>query len=271
MSEQITAPGIYPDLPNDVYHAQRDSLSSTGARRILETCPAKFRYGKSEHKPEFDLGTAAHKLILGDGPELLEVAAKDWRTKKAQEEQQQARAEGKVPLLSKDYAAVHAMADAIRKDPLATAALAEPGRVELSAFWRDETGVLLRCRPDLLTDRWVVDYKSTTDASKNGFAKSIYNFGYYIQASWYLAGLTALGLADEDTPFLFVAQEKAAPYLVTVHQLDDDAMRLGREKARRAIDLFAACLAADSWPGYASDVLLTSLPAYALKELEYAQ
>ena len=86
MTIQITSPGIY-DMPAETYHADpvpAGSLSSTGARRILPPgCPALFRYEQQNgtgHRPEFDFGTAAHKLVLGVGPKLKRINAKDWRT-----------------------------------------------------------------------------------------------------------------------------------------------------------------------------------------------
>jgi len=266
---EITEPGVYPGLPAEVYHAQRDSLSSSGARRILETCPAKFRYGKQEHKPEFDLGHAAHALVLGDGPVLAVIDATDWRTKRAQAERDAAREQGHVPLLRSEYEQVVAMARALREHPLAAALLAEEGAAEQSIFWRDrETGVMLRCRPDWMTPRWYVDYKTTADASPDAIARSIHKWGYHQQAAFYLDGLTAGGF--EDLPILFIFQERTAPYLVTVVQLDEQAMAIGAQRNRRAIDLFAECLHTGHWPGYANDVVLTSLPPYALRDLEYS-
>ncbi len=266
----ITEPGVY-EMSAEAYH-RHDSLSSSGARKLLPpSCPAKFRYGKNEHSTAFDIGHAAHKLVLGEGPELVEVDAKDWRTKVAQQAQADAYAAGAVPLLTEQLEAVHEMAAAIRRHPLASILLESgTGVAEQSIFWRDPvTDVMLRCRPDWLTPRWVVDFKTTASAAPDAFAKSVYNFGYYIQAPWYLAGLAAVGLAEPDAPFLFVAQEKTPPYLVAVHQLDDAAMAAGAAQMRQAIDLYATCLAADDWPGYPVEVVTTSLPRWA-PELEPA-
>src|SRR5438270_12221695 len=105
LTEPVTAPGVY-DLPEYVYHADPvpgGSLSQSGAKKLLATCPARFRYER-DHPPAptdaMELGTAAHKLVLGIGPDLVEVEAKDWRTKAAQEAAEVARARGAVPVLS---------------------------------------------------------------------------------------------------------------------------------------------------------------------------
>lgn len=265
----IAEPGVY-DIDADVYHSHA-SLSSSGARAILPpSTPAAFRYGVRTQKTAWDMGHAAHLRVLGEGPELVEVKARDWRTKAAQTARDEAYARGAVPLLTEQIRTVDAMADAVRRHPLASRLLTPgDGVAERSLFWRDEeTGVMLRCRPDWLTSRWCVDYKSTTCAENTAFAKSAYSYGYYIQAPFYLAGLAALGTPRE--AFMFIAQEKTPPYLVNVVQLDDEAMAAGAAQMRRAINLYAQCMADGDWPGYPLDVPTLALPHWAMRELEDA-
>jgi hypothetical protein len=83
-----------------------------------------------------------------------------------------------------------------------------------------------------------------------------------MQAAWYMDMVTALGLA-EDVAFVFIVQEKTAPYLVTVCELDAEAIRIGRELNRQAIDLYAMCQSDGVWPGYTDEVALVSLPTWA--------
>ncbi|RVW06250.1 PD-(D/E)XK nuclease-like domain-containing protein [Rhodococcus spongiicola] len=271
MSDIVDAEGLYADIPDHVYHSDKNSLSSSGARALLAS-PARYRY-RLDHPPEpkdhFDFGHAAHSLILGVGAELVRIDADEWRTKAIKDVVAAVRAEGKVPLKPADYDTVHAMADQLCTHPIA-AMLFRDGQAELSGFWRDDhTGMWLRVRPDWLPTQGsgrqiIVDYKTTTSADPKHFAKAAYDYGYHQQAPWYIDGLTALGLGD-DPAFVFVAQEKTAPYLVSVIELDDDAVALGRQRNREAIDLYAHCQATDTWPDYGQDVHRVSLPAYAFK------
>src|SRR5690606_6451240 len=122
----VTEPGIY-DIDVDDYH--RDpvpggSLSSSGARDLLPpSCPAKFRYDRDNPGPtskrHFDLGHAAHKLVLGVGAPLVVIEADSYRTKAAQEQQKAAHLAGHVPLLEHEHEQVQAMAAAIREHPIA--------------------------------------------------------------------------------------------------------------------------------------------------------
>jgi hypothetical protein len=274
------ASGVY-EMSDAKYHADPvpgGSLSSTGARRLLPpSCPALYRHAADnppEAKTTFDFGHAAHKLVLGAGADLVVVNADDWRTKAAREQQDLARFEGKTPILEGDMGVVTDMADAIRQKPLA-AALFDPerGKPEQSLFWTDaETGICRRARLDWLPDpsdsgRMILaDYKTSRSAEPAAFSKSCGSYGYHQQAAWYMDAVKALVLA-EDVAFVFVVQEKTAPYLVTVCELDETALRIGRELNRRAIEVFAECQSANTWPGYLdNDVAHISLPHWLVQQ-----
>lgn len=273
--EPITLAGVY-DIPADVYHADPvpgGSLSSSGARKLLPpSCPALYRWER-DHPPAttkaFDMGHAAHKLVLGIGAELVVVDAGDWRTKAARHARDEAHAAGYVPLLMADWHQVEAMAAALREHPLATALFnPQTGWAERSLFWVDQaTGVWLRARLDWLpgyeTGQRVIfaDYKTCHSASPDALTRAMADHGYPQQADWYLDGAKALGLADR-AAFVFVCQEKTPPYLVTVAEPDTIAMQRARHLNRQAIALYADCVANDRWPGYADDVELIPLPGW---------
>lgn len=260
------------DMPEALYHAH-PALSSSGARKLLPpSCPAIYKWER-DNPPQaskaLDLGTAAHKQVLGVGPKLAVVDAADWRTKAAQEAREQARAAGAVPLLAHEYANVTAMGDALRAHPLASALL-DPavGRHEQSLFWLDtKHGVQRRARLDVLPESVdehmsIVDYKTTVSAEPSAVARSIANYGYHFQAAWYIDAVVALGLASTAS-MLFIFQEKTPPYLITVAEPDPDAILVGRAKNDRALEVYAECVATDTWPGYSSGIETVALPAWA--------
>ena len=131
---------------------------------------------------------------------------------------------------------------------------------------------MLRCRLDWLPKpsgrRLIVaDYKTARSAEPEQFVKSAADHGYHQQAAWNLDLISALELGEEPV-FVFVVQEKTAPYLVSVVQLDATALRIGRHLNRRAIDVYAECVRTDVWPGYANDVALVPLPAWYERRYE---
>lgn len=279
---EITEPGVY-DIPEDVYH--RDpvpggSLSQSGAKKLLaEGGPARYRWQLDHPEPSseaMELGTAAHKLVLGSGPELVEVKEKNWRKDDAKDAAEAARAAGKVPLLTHQLEQVHAMAAAIRKVPLAVALLdRDRGMLaELSAFWVDgRFGVWRRARFDAVRiDRargipLAGDYKTCASAAPEAFARAIDSYCYNQQSEWYRDAYEAIfGVRPE---FLFIAQEKEPPYLVAVYGVDAESAAIGAAANDRALAVWRDCREAEAsgsehaWPGYSTEITYLALPRWS--------
>lgn len=212
------------------------------------------------------LGSAVHTKILE--PHLFEqeyalAPAVDRRTKDGKQAWADAAAGGATLLSAADWDVLLGMDDAVRRHLAASRLLGRAGAAETSHLWVDSvTGIQCKCRPDWLTeDGWVVDLKTTEDASPSGFAKSAANFRYHVQAAWYLDGLRACGL--EPKGFIFIAVEKRPPYAVATYLAADDMIAAGQAEARRCLDRIAECRANDNWPGYGDTVQLLSLPKWA--------
>jgi hypothetical protein len=277
----VDEPGIY-DIDIDDYH--RDpvpggSLSSSSARKLLPpSCPAKFRWEQDHPGPtskrHFDLGHAAHMLVLGAGPELVVIDAPNYKTKAAQAVQAEAHACGAVPLLTHEHDQVLAMAAAIRQHPIAGPLFdPEHGTPEISLIWQDgPTGIMRRARFDWLPHQYegrrliIPDYKTCRSADLTALSKAVNDHGYHLQARWYLDGAQALGLAGPDSAFVFVCQEKDPPYVVSIVELDSTALRIAEAKNRRAIQIYAYCTERNEWPAYHEAIALLSLPRWAEME-----
>lgn len=272
-------PGLYRGLDEATYHAD-PALSSSGAKTLLK-CPALFDHHRKHGRPPkraFDVGSAAHRMVLGAGAPLARIPAGDYRTKRAKLMQRVARAFDWTPVLAHEHDHVSAMAEALRADPIA-AALLDPasGDPEVSIVWDDPaTGVRCRIRLDFLPhldarDRLiVVDYKTTQDASDDACERSIGRFRYHIQEGFYVDGVAAhFGIDTTDIAFVFVFQETEPPYLVNIGETPWDARRAGQHAAHRAREIFAECSAAGTWPGYSTGKVSTfELKPWTLKETE---
>lgn len=286
MTATITEPGVY-SMPADEYH--RDpvpggSLSQSGAKLLLKA-PAKFAYDRAHPSVgtrSMNLGTAAHALVLGAGapittvPDELLSADGAARSAAAREWKAGAIADGITVVSPAELDTITAMAERLRSHPIAGKLLTGEGVAEQAMFWRDEaTDVWRRGLVDWTTtyrslygnDYPVIcDYKTTTDASPDGFARSVYTYGYHQQDAWYRDGYATL--RDVEPDFLIIAQETTPPYLVAVYQLDAFAQRAGEALNRRAIDLYARCVKTDTWPGYDEDVTLLALPPWAEHDMD---
>ena len=281
-SPLIDTPQYVADMTEGTYHADPvsgGSLSCSMAKVLIRPGgPAKLRH-QLDHgtKPKrvFDLGHAAHLLVLGKGLPLA-IIPDDYlgsngaaSTKAAKEFIDTARAEGKVPLKTSEAQQITDMADALTANPEADEVLhAEARQVELSAFAQDEqTGVWLRCRFDLVAPGVVADYKTAADADPSKFARrTMLDLGYHMQAAHYLDMAHCLGLANPDAGFAFIVQEKEPPYLAAVVTVGDDYLALGRRDMRTAIDLWAECNRTGQWPGYPATI--AEPPKWALDELD---
>lgn len=270
----ITEPGLYPELTNTQYHAD-PALSASGAKDILQA-PAIYKHHREHpvHKDVYDFGSLVHTLVLRDETEAVVVVDADsWRGAAAREIRDEARKNGAIACLRKEHEKAKAMADAVKAHPLA-AALLEDGRAEQSVFWQHPTGVMLRARfdwyPNPKTGRpfVLVDYKTAVNGNPDDFNKTIASNGYDLQWAFYTAAARSLG--HDDPELLFVAQEKEAPYLVSVNGLDIEAKQIAKARMDRAVRIYAECMETDTWPGYPGDVNYLSLPLWFIRENEDA-
>lgn len=270
-------PGIYDGLPADTYHADdvcpEPTLSASIAALMCSRSP---RHAWTDHprlnpnytpqaRPAFDLGTTVHALLLNGEQACRVIDAPDWRTKDAKAERDQARAEGHIPLLAKDWARVQDMAAAVQAQLPAWEAdppLLTDGRPEQTLIWR-EAGVTCRARLDWLRDdRLAVDDVKSTAASAHpqDWQRRMWDMGSDVQVAMYIRGVKAL--AGTEPLFRFVVCENTPPYAVSVVSLAPSALALANEKVGWAIAKWRDCLQSGEWPAYGTRVAHVELSPY---------
>jgi hypothetical protein len=249
---------------NAEYHAD----PAVSASHLHAVAASPYHYWKRHLDPNrqqleptaaMRLGTLVHCAVLEPDELLQRYGVCGPRNTKAGKEQAAAMAADGIEAVSEtDMTLALSMAAAVREHP-AAAALLQAGKAEQSFWWDDmTTGLRCKCRPDWCRGGTLVDLKTTTDASPAGFAKSVANFRYHVQAAHYLAGTFA-------ERFVFIAVEKTYPYAVGVYKLDAEAMAHGAELRRVNMQTIADCRAIGEWPGYSTGVESLSLPSWALK------
>lgn len=259
--------GKYASIPDDVYHADLTSLSSSGARALLRGTAEEFDYNRrkpSDPNKNYDFGHAAHKMVLGVGSKLAlldpkvcghtkdgKVAANPASTSEWKAAAAAARKRGQLPIAKWDMEKAQTMAGKVFQHRIARRLLSDV-EAEHSIYWHDdETGVRRRIRPDAMPVKGrpiVIDYKTAADASDAAFERSVAEYGYHMQQAFYEDGLAELGLVD--VGFLFVVQSKTAPYSVNVCQIRPEIVELGRRQNRVAIEIFDRCSSSGVWPGW---------------------
>jgi len=274
----------------DEYHgdpAEQPSLSKSIMQKLLFEIPKKAfiahprlnpDFEKRADEAKFDIGTAAHSLLL-EGEDNCEIIFEDsWRSKASQDKRDDAREEGRTPLLEHQYdktiIMVEAAHDQIKacKD-LGIENLHEDGDAELALIWneKDEIGRQSwhRIRPDWMSnDRKVtLDYKTTgTSADPNEFSRMIFNMGYELQEGYYKRGIKAI--TSIDTKFIFVVQENKPPYLCSFIGLSPMFQEIGKQKMDQGIFLWNSCIESGVWPAYPDKVCYVEPPGWAMAKNE---
>lgn len=249
------------DIPEADYFAN-PRLSQSQAKTLLAN-PARYQWeltAPREDKPHFDIGHAAHTLILGTGAPIATIDVDARRGKAWTDAADEARADGCVPLTRKESEAVHAMRDAVYDHAGARALLELGGESEKTVLWDDE-GVACRGRVDRLAPGLILDVKTAADASPDGFAKSAANYGYDMQHAAYTRAVQAA--TGDATPFVFLVVEKAPPHYVALYVLPPEATDRGERRWLDALDLYRRCTETDTWPAYGDEVNVLPWPRWA--------
>jgi len=274
---RVAGAGAY-DLSEAAYHADpapAPSLSASMAKIILDRSlrhawcahPRLNPNVADDNAAKFDLGQAAHALMLGSHERFAVIDAADWRTKEAKAQRDAAYDDGRIPLLVEQWAEVRAMVEAGRAQLRCHRDAADAftdGRPEQALIWQ-EGPVWCRSRLDWKPNRGVIfdDYKTTgVSAHPDAFARQIVAMGYDVQAAFYRRGIRAvLGIADPQ--FRFVVQETSAPFALSVIGLAPAWIDMADRKVDEALRLWSHALATDCWPGYPSLTAYVDPPAWA--------
>lgn len=280
---KIEKAGIYRGIESAHYFADpapRPSLSQSIAKILIERSP---RHAALEHPrlcppttADDDvekyvkaqaIGNAAHKIILGRGKEIEIVKADDFRGKEARAARDAANTAGRVPILEKHMTDAEQMVAAAwsqLKTHEAKDALTD-GDGEVALIWQED-GLWFRCLVDWLhTDlRTVDDYKSgAVSVAPHVIGMRMVDQGWDIQGAMIERGLDVLDPAGAGRRRLrFIAQENAAPYALTVCQLSESVMTMGRKKLQAAVNIWRDCIESDEWPAYINRVISPEYPGW---------
>ena len=229
----------------------------------LAKSPLHFKYAQDhpeeDETPALLFGAAAHKMILEPKDFDAEYAVcpkVDRRTKEGKEIYAAfvEKSEGREIISEDDYKQIKAMQEAITTNKEIMEMLyADEAKYEQSFFWTDaETGEAVKCRPDCIVDydgkKYIIDYKTTDSCEDGHFERACRKYGYKLQAGMYREGVFQNTL--DDCGFIFIAQEKKAPYAVRVYVCTEGFIEEGYDQYRELLGTYHWCKTHDSWYGY---------------------
>lgn len=303
--DQPISAGVY-QIDASQYHndpCPEPSLSSTLARILINETPRHAWTACSRLNPlfepvekkTFDVGRAAHEMILGIGggyeaiPADMLATNGAASTKEAKAFIEDCRARGVTPLKEAELDAVRAMADAVFERLGEMGILLDQSRSEMAALAQVD-GVWCRCMVDNApADPRLPLYDLKTTAGSvhpEALTRTVADYGYDVQAAHYLrVWKEATG---EGRRFRFIFVEKKAPHEVGVVELyADGTLRPAsdyeadepltgdwfadaEQKLTRARRQWRECLDTGFWPGYPARVALIGAPIWHRKNAAIA-
>lgn len=261
----ILAHGIHHDIPMSDY-LRLPAVGASSLWTLKTECPAVARY-RADHPDEGTdatrLGSAMHTLTLEpaeferryavrpvDGPRANSNAYKEWAAEHINA--------GREIISADQWSTMQAMRAAM---PKAARRLLSAGRSEVVALCRhDETGLLLKCRPDWMREGIVVNLKTTADVRPHKWAAQAASLGYHASAALTIDILEEI--TGERWEYHFLVMAKEPPFIAYIASLSPADIELGRQEYHAALLTWAACEKSGEWPAF-GEVVNVQLPAWA--------
>lgn len=262
------------------YH-KRPELSKTQLDQFLVS-PLNYWYKSkregAEPFPETSsmrIGSMVHKILL-EGQEAFDEAyagppkdgvkkptSAQLNAKKPSDKTLQqiedwdryiASCEGKLEVKPDELAIALKCVESVKQHPEAVKLLDAITDSEVTIVYPTHNGVMMRSRLDGVTQRGIVDVKTTRDATAKGFKSSVYKYNYGLQEfvySW--AYYQAYGRMPEY--FIFLCVETSAPYHTALYTLPAGNSNYWAPIFEKALAEYSQCEKSGNWPGLNKDKL----------------
>lgn len=279
--------GIYKDIPNDVYHADRKAVSKSWLDRVAKSPLHLRQYLDTPHQSTLALvlGSAVDCLVFEPdkfeklfmrSPEDDNGKPHNKRTKAGKEAwaeaEEEAKNTGKTIIechLTDYWTECLEMADAITGNPLMKEIL-QDGVGQVTFIAQDPvTGLIRKCKTDNYHEgsNAVCDLKTAVNASPYEFARSIANFRYHVQDAYY-SDIIA-DVVGSQPSFMFAVLEKPAKNckpdsgMMAFYQLTEAEKSAGRDTWQSDMAAIAFALDTGEWAGYADSVIEIERPQWS--------
>lgn len=217
---------------NEKYHSH-NSISASGLKTIFKKSVYHYLNDSFKMTEAMNFGSAVHSAILEDGTDIAVLPELNLRTKKDKQIKEDFinENEGKIIIKKEENEAIKTIIKNFNNHNLAKNLIERLTETEVS-YYGKINNIDVRVRPDgIKKNDYIIDIKTTTDASPKYFKNSIYNFNYNLQACFY-----SEALGYDPTKFRFIAIENKYPYLIEVYGMSDNMIEYGKEAWRIAFN-----------------------------------
>jgi exodeoxyribonuclease VIII len=277
------------DLSNEDYHGNKDYVSASGLK-LIKKSPLHYKEHVTVETEALLFGSAYHTYILE--PEIFDSEffvfnplkrpdpSKNFNATVNKQWKNDIYLQHKNVITVEQYEQIKSMKDRLFKNIYARNLL-KKGIAEQSfmfdavTFENKEIGV--KVRPDYIKEkkRIVVDLKTCSDASEQGFQKQAAQYDYHIQAALYVDMMEQFKGDRMPWSFIFIAQEKSYPYAYGIYEASPQFIAQGRYEYEQLIMLYQQCKETDNYPGYQVfvenkfGIKELSLPPWAIREINF--
>lgn len=148
--------------------------------------------------------------------------------------------EGKTFIRKQDRELMDQMCRAIEQEDDAVEMIMNHDGLEKELLFTDEeTGIVLKVFIDIpgkVGKKWrVIDMKTAADATPDSYGWEIIRRKTYMQLAIYTDAMNANGMPVNDEDTHIVAIEKAAPFGISVHDIDPELIKRGRYEYKNAL------------------------------------
>lgn len=245
--------GEFSDIPVDVYHHEESpGYSSTFIKRLVEKSYNHWFLEKQMNQRALEFGQAFHCYVNEPAlfNELFEVVPTSNRRSGEWREAKRAITD-KILITLDDVNCIKIMADKLYSHPDIGPYMSS-ATFERTFYSRDaETGLLKKCRIDILSNGIIFDLKSTFDASYSAFQKQMKAHLQRVSSSYYLEILSEVFEARHDD-FRLVACEKQEPREIKVYKVPESSIQRAQAEIRVALRTIKDIQdnGASAWKGY---------------------
>jgi hypothetical protein len=251
------------------------ALNYSLAKHLLRS-PAHYMQQKLNPQPptlEMRIGTQIHRHVEGVGidavqkPEHHQDDASDiWHGNKKWCKEWLAASDPNKTFCFDDFARIHNTAFAIDASSLAQRLLkAAPDRERaIVCEYRFTTikALLDMVGTDADGRRFIVDLKTTDDASEGAFMRKAKKFKLAMQAAWYTNALAIEEELEYRPAFIWLVVETEDPHGIAAYVCPEPAMAEGQQQMDLAIYHWNDCTESGRWPSYSNQIIVPAWPTW---------
>ena len=228
---------------NSNNQSNKDTSLSYSSLKQFDKSPSHFLQYKRrlfKESPAMRLGTLTHLSILEPEVYRSNVIVTDLSRRTKAFKEFESEHHDKDVITPAEYIQITSMTQSVKENKFANDLIKNCTELEQFKNW-EYKGHKFRGVPDGIGPGYILDLKTTKDASPHKFGSDAFRMLYHMQAALYMEGLRALGYDVKS--YYIVAVESAAPHPVSVFKFTSDILDAGKQKIDSLIDRF------DAWDG----------------------